>query len=54
MECRNILCVQNHNLVIALNEFFAENPNEKIDMKEFMKLQQIIWKQVKKEMNIII
>lgn len=51
-ECRNPLCVQNHNLVYWLNKYFADNPDEKIGCKELMDLQAAVWKEVKKELKI--
>ena len=51
-KCLNPLCIQNHNVVYQLNSFFAKNPNSNINCKQFMEIQNIIWKKVKKELGI--
>ena len=53
-QCKNILCVQNHNVVLALNECYAFNPKWRMTGKSFMKLQLGIWKQVKKNVEVAI
>ena len=40
--CKNPLCILNYNLVMRINEFFAENPKKKIDVQGFMDLQLLI------------
>ena len=50
--CMNVLCVQNHNVILTMNEFFIKHPRSKISKKDFMKIQQAVWRLVKKEMGI--
>ena len=50
--CKNPLCIQNCNLVLILNGFFAKNPKETINLEEFMNLQLSVWKEVKKKLHI--
>ena len=46
------LVIQNHNVVLILNDLFAKNPKIKIDKDDFMRIQKIVWDKVKKELNI--
>ena len=48
--CKNILCVQNHNVVMKLNECFIRNKS--ISKDDFMLLQLLIWKEVKKKLKV--
>ena len=50
--CKNVLCVQNHNVILTLNNYFAEYPIGILSKKDFMELQCLIWKKVKKELRI--
>ena len=57
LMCNNIVCtnplmIQNHNVILFLNEFFSDYPKGSITKKEFMELQQMVWKEVKKELGI--
>ena len=44
--------IMSYNLQIFLNKFFAKNPKETINKKEFMELQKLVWQEVKKELKL--
>ena len=50
--CKNPLCVQSYNLIMGINEYFAENTKAKITSEEFMEMQYLQWQTVKKMLGI--
>ena len=46
------LIIHNHNFIMNLNKFFANNSKATINKQEFMEMQLIQWREVKKQLGI--